>query len=96
MVEPCVGREKRPGYKAWLHNLSLWDPMSPFPAGPQLSHLYGEIVYPTYGWVYLLLCLALCPLLSRAGNRQDPLRGMWAVMEGGPGAAGAQQVWGDF
>lgn len=51
---------------------------------------------PIFGWVYLLLCLALCPLLSRAGNRQEPLRGMWAVKEGGPGFAGAQQVWGDF
>ena len=46
-----AGREKEPECEAWLHSLSLWDSI-PFPAEPQLFHLYNWMVFPTFGVIF--------------------------------------------
>lgn len=92
-VAARVGRERSRGYKAWPANLSPQDSVSPFFWGPQLSHLYNDVVSAALVWFCNICCvpvgLVLWPGLSGGGSRQGPLRVVWAVMDGSPGAGGA-------
>lgn len=49
-MQPQVQRDRRPGYKVWLHDFSWRTPRVLFPVCPQLSHLCSEMGSPTLVW----------------------------------------------